>query len=256
MNIASIIRKWVLAPFGSEGSQVPNNDIPLELGGIPNQFSWRQGIPLITAQPVKEDGTGGIPSRAGDHGGLHNVWSTTQFNSQFGILPNEYNERIQTDPNFGGYPRGAIVIYPSGDSVNKAVYQSLVDNNTFVPTDNTTWVKLFALRSSLNAFPRFPDWSTVQYLVGSESSVATWTANTTLTIPFDCWCYFYTDRNAKTTIKITYGNKTNVFEFGQGEDDNRSAMFPLRANTTLVQGLENTNYAYTRIFCVGMEDFE
>lgn len=156
-SIGSLVKKYVLAPFGIAGTELPVNEIPLKKTTIPNQFSWEDGIPAITAEPVKEDGTGGIPSRGGDHAGLHNVWSTTQYLMQFGIMPNEYDDKFQKDTNFGGYPRGAVVIYPAGDSTSKNFYISLTDNNTALPTNTANWRQLFQFDTT--PLLRFPNWA-------------------------------------------------------------------------------------------------
>lgn len=159
-SIGQIIKKYVLAPFGNKGTELPVNEIPLDMATIPNQMSWNQGIPLITAEPVRDDGTGGIPSRGGDHAGLHNVWSTNQYAAQFGIMPNEYDSRIQTDDLFGGYPRGAVVFYPARDANvgSKNIYISLIDNNKDLPTVTSSWTPLVK-EVNTAPFMRFPNWA-------------------------------------------------------------------------------------------------
>lgn len=254
-SISQLIRKLVLAPFGNRGTELQVNDIPLNIGSIPNQMSWNQGIPAITAEPVKEDGTGGIPSRGGDHAGLHNVWSTNQYLAQFGIMPNEYDVRFQSDSNFGGYPRGAIVIFPAGDSVDKSYYLSLANNNTFEPTNATYWRNLFPKFPTLDLFPRFPDWNASKYFIGGQNNgqgTATWVANTTLTMPYDCWFNFYTDSVTNTHLRVASNNKTFLYAVRASNDDDFATWqsVPMRAGTTVTNVLQIKD---TRVFIVGME---
>ena len=183
MDINSIVTnvKRVLAPFGIGKTQVPNNDIPYKKTTVENQMSWYDGIPTITTEPVREDGTGGIPPRAGDIAGLHNVWSTTQFNAQLGIMPNEYNSAYQDSEYFKGYPRGAVVLWPAGDSTTKNIYISLIDNNTYLPNNTQYWRQMIDGNAfaniNLTNVPYTPYYSDSIERTGVDFVVRWWSRN-------------------------------------------------------------------------------
>jgi len=125
--------KKVLAPFGNQNSSLVNA-IPLNAsGGRVNEASWNGGFPSITTLPV---GSGGKPPSGLDFNGIFNVLSNSIFNSQCGYNINEYNSDWATA--VGGYPKGAIVWYPSGNDVDKKPYVSLIDNNLSEP-NTSSW---------------------------------------------------------------------------------------------------------------------
>lgn len=211
MDINSIVTnvKRVLAPFGIGKTQVPNNDIPYRKTTIENQMSWYDGIPTITTEPVREDGTGGIPPRAGDIAGLHNVWSTTQFNAQLGIMPNEYNSAYQDSEYFKGYPRGAVVLWPAGDSTTKNIYISLIDNNTYLPNNTQYWRQMI----DGNAFANISlgnlnieGKGLIKNIAFPAYSAREWRyAETNYTAATNGWIYFCGNRNEQDSYIIIDG---------------------------------------------------
>ena len=129
-SISQIVKKYVLAPFGNlNGSLV--NDIPLNASNNPNGATWNYGFPQITMTPVD---SGCKPPSGKDFNGILYVLSNSIYNHQLGIAPNEWISGYS-------YPKGAIVEYPTGDSINKSRYISLLNNNETTPTSGN-WKKI------------------------------------------------------------------------------------------------------------------
>lgn len=131
-SISQIVKKYVGAPFGNLNESLVNQ-IPLNTPNRVNGASWNYGFPQITMQPVE---SGGKPPSGMDFNGVFNVLSSIHYNSQLGILSNEYKSGTS-------YPVGAVVVYPPDGDTNKSFFISLVDNNTYSPTNTSYWKNLF-----------------------------------------------------------------------------------------------------------------
>lgn len=154
-SITSLIKKYIKAPFGSTSGQVPVNDIPKTTPDALNGMTWQYGIPTITTKPIA---SGGIPPRAGDIAGVFNVLSNELYNLKLGISSQEYDSTVSSQ--YGGYPKGAVVLYPNGNSIAKQLYISLVDNNTNAPTVATKWKAIIPTPPTFQSF--LPDWTKPQ----------------------------------------------------------------------------------------------
>lgn len=143
-SISQIVKKFVGAPFGNLNESLVNS-IPLNTSGRVNGATWNYGFPQITMQPVDN---GGKPPSGMDFNGVFNVLSTILYNSQLGIVPNEYNSGTS-------YPMGAVVVYPPDGSTDKSMYVSLIDNNTYSPTDTNSWKAILRNRPFM---PNYSDW--------------------------------------------------------------------------------------------------
>ena len=97
------------------------NNIPqTRASGDPqNKATWNVGFPPITMQPVNADGTGGIPPSGADMNGVLNTLSSHAYTAQYGV---SYDWDSNIASNLGGYPSGAIVAYPVGNALIKALF--------------------------------------------------------------------------------------------------------------------------------------
>ncbi len=105
----------------------------------PNAATYEDGFGEATFKPVTDGDNSGLPPRGGDVNGILNELSTPIYRAQMGLPINTWDASIAAQ----GYPKGAVVIYPDGDSTEKQEYISLIDNNTFTPTSET-WKPRFS----------------------------------------------------------------------------------------------------------------
>ena len=91
-----------------------------------NAATYQDGFGEATFKPVSSENDSGIPPRGGDVNGILNDLSTPIYRAQMGLPINTWDASIASQ----GYPKGAIVIYPNGDSISKKTYISLQNNNT------------------------------------------------------------------------------------------------------------------------------
>ena len=144
------LKDRVLGIFGAKNSAYTNT---IGIGGTSqptdNSATWNYGFPSRTMTPVDTSNPtgGGIPPNGKDFNGVLNSISAECYNAMNGILPSEWispNIWTSVDSKWGGYPVGAIVIYPTGStSTPKKLYQSVSANNLDTPSLSNKWVELF-----------------------------------------------------------------------------------------------------------------
>lgn len=144
------LKDRVLGIFGAKNSAYTNT---IGIGGTSqptdNSATWNYGFPSRTMTPVDTSNPtgGGIPPNGKDFNGVLNSISAECYNAMNGILPSEWispNVWTSVDSKWGGYPVGAIVIYPTGStSTPKKLYQSVSANNLDTPSLSNKWVELF-----------------------------------------------------------------------------------------------------------------
>ena len=83
-----------------------------------NAATYEDGFGEATFKPVTDGDNSGIPPRGGDVNGILNELSTPIYRAQMGLPINTWDSVIAEQ----GYPEGAIVIYPNGDSTEKQQY--------------------------------------------------------------------------------------------------------------------------------------
>lgn len=119
------------AVFAEGGNKNPIQKT-LQVGQLPQSFTWIQGTPLITMTPIADGGKAPIGA---DFNGALNAICANVVHTQNG---GKYKWSQEVVDNYGGYPVGAIV--QSNDELRE--YRSLVDNNTQDPNIMTgsVWV--------------------------------------------------------------------------------------------------------------------
>lgn len=136
-TLATSLKSANLLPSAFADQSTLKNIIPATASGAENSASFAQGFPAITMQPV---GAGGIPPSGYDMNGILYQMSTLQYLQQFGYNLNEFN----ATQSAAGYPKGAVVIYPSGNATSKNLYIALVDGTQALPTATSDWAQLSA----------------------------------------------------------------------------------------------------------------
>lgn len=128
MLLANAPNKLVLA-FANGGGK---NSIPVPSSGTPGAASYTDGFPAATRTPIT---SGGIPPSGLDMNGvLYEVTDPVRWFGAGAGFP--YDATFATDPNIGGYPKGARVLRADGSGY----WLSLVDNNLTDPdTGGAGW---------------------------------------------------------------------------------------------------------------------
>lgn len=162
-NFGRLLKDRVLGIFGGKNTTYTNT---IGIGGssqpVDNSATWNYGFPSKTMLPVDTTNPtqGGIPPNGKDMNGVLNSISAECYNSMNGILPNEWIDPSvwrSVDNSWSGYPAGAIVLYPAGNTTaKKEFYQSVENNNDETPSLSVKWVKV---NEFINPFCIFPNYS-------------------------------------------------------------------------------------------------
>lgn len=125
----------VTLPFAANGTK---NPIPAasQISVTPGAASLNDGFPPLTFTPIA---AGGVPPFGADFNGILNLITQTirweHAGGSFG-----YNSAFATDPNVGGYPRGALLARAD----NSGLWLNQTDNNTTNPdTGGAGWTPAF-----------------------------------------------------------------------------------------------------------------
>lgn len=135
-----------------------NSSLPLDEIAGSNKASWNKGFPETTFQPNN------APS-GGDFNTLPNIITGLLMNLQLGQAVNSYSAEYQTSQ--GGYPKGALIWANTtpNDYATRSLFMSLIDNNTYNPTNVTYWKKLLPVEIPAQR-NYLPDYSRAVYLGG------------------------------------------------------------------------------------------
>ena len=116
----------------AEGGTKNTIEKTLQVGQPPEAFTWVNGTPNITMNPIAD---GGKAPRGQDFNGVMNAICE---HTVFGQSGGRYKWSQDVIDNYGGYPSGAIV--QSNDETKE--FRSLADNNTQNPNSGlgSTWV--------------------------------------------------------------------------------------------------------------------
>lgn len=142
--------KFFVNPFAVDGDKTIVPDATQPSGSV----SYEQGWTFDYQIPIGSDPAAKAMPRDQSNQLLYDVTLALQQYQIYGIP-----EFITTVQNLGSpfpYPKYAMALYDPGSGLQP--YQSLVDNNTALPTDITKWAPL-----SISAIPV----STVIYLAGT-----------------------------------------------------------------------------------------
>ena len=220
-NFGRLLKDRVLGIFGGKNTAYTNT---IGIGGSSqpsdNSATWNYGFPSKTMLPVDTTNPtqGGIPPNGKDMNGVLNSISAECYNSMNGILPNEWiAPRVwkSVDSSWSGYPSGAIVLYPAGETnAKKDFYQSTKNNNLETPSiSSNAWINVHPI---VNPFNIFPNYGNVLNIFNDDGSITNWDYNYVLPDHYG-WVWASTHRNIWYRSSITINGCS--FSIGGDSDD-------------------------------------
>ena len=220
-NFGRLLKDRVLGIFGGKNTAYTNT---IGIGGssqpVDNSATWNYGFPSKTMLPVDTTNPtqGGIPPNGKDMNGVLNSISAECYNSMNGILPNEWiapSVWKSVDSSWSGYPSGAIVLYPAGETnAKKDFYQSTKNNNLETPSiSSNAWIKVHPI---VNPFNIFPNYGNVLNIFNDAGSITNWNYNYVLPDHYG-WVWASTHRDIWYRSSITINGCS--FSIGGGSDD-------------------------------------
>ena len=220
-NFGRLLKDRVLGIFGGKNTAYTNT---IGIGGssqpADNSATWNYGFPSKTMLPVDTTNPtqGGIPPNGKDMNGVLNSISAECYNSMNGILPNEWiapSVWKSVDPSWSGYPSGAIVLYPAGETdAKKDFYQSTKNNNLDTPSvPSGAWIKVHPI---VNPFNIFPNYGNVLNIFNDAGSITNWNYNYVLPDHYG-WVWASTHRDIWYRSSITINGCS--FSIGGGSND-------------------------------------
>ena len=220
-NFGRLLKDRVLGIFGGKNTAYTNT---IGIGGssqpVDNSATWNYGFPSKTMLPVDTTNPtqGGIPPNGKDMNGVLNSISAECYNSMNGILPNEWiapSVWKSVDSSWSGYPSGAIVLYPAGETnAKKDFYQSTKNNNLETPSiSSNAWIKVHPI---VNPFNIFPNYGNVLNIFNDAGSITNWNYNYVLPDHYG-WVWASTHRDIWYRSSITINGCS--FSIGGGSND-------------------------------------
>ena len=220
-NFGRLLKDRVLGIFGGKNTAYTNT---IGIGGssqpVDNSATWNYGFPSKTMLPVDTTNPtqGGIPPNGKDMNGVLNSISAECYNSMNGILPNEWiapSVWKSVDSSWSGYPSGAIVLYPAGETnAKKDFYQSTKNNNLETPSiSSNAWINVHPI---VNPFNIFPNYGNVLNIFNNAGIITKLNYNYVLPDHYGwVWASTYRDIWYRSSITINGCN----FSIGGGNDD-------------------------------------